>query len=310
MLGLILSVLIFTHLIIYLKHTLNLNILMVIYLYFLTISILCEVIERRDYKLLNIFLVNNISTKSIVLSRIEVNLLSIILKKNNINEFDLILKDNKYKVDKFIIGYTYYIIDSLKYFENKPVYCIYFHLKSKLDIYLALRIDTYIFFKYYEWNVSGMDDNNIMRASANYDINKLIAIYEYDYKMFKVMLFLYWDLENYLENMDYVKNTLKVDVSDLDFLSIKFNNSFKTELQFLEKIKYKDSIRFLDIYWFDNILKYDVYLSNNSNIENFKLKQKFYNMVHDDEIDILKEVQDNTIDPLYYENYINEWYKE
>ena len=311
MLGLILSVLIFANLIIYIKTLLNISLIMIIYLYLLIISVLCELIETRNNRWLNIFLVNDISTRSILANRHTVNILSVILKKSNIDETSFYMNESvKNIIEKFKIGYTYYIIDSLKHFENKPKFWVYFNLKNKLEIYLALRIDTYMFFKYYEWNVPDMNNKNIMQVPENFDINKLREIYEYDYKVFKVLLFLYWDLEYYLEGTDYVKNTLMVDSSDLDFLSIRFNISTKSELQFLNKIRYKDLDNFWDVNWFDIILEYDVYSINNSNIMNSKLKDKFYNMVSDDEINNLKEVQSTQIDPLYYENYIKGWYEE
>ena len=65
------------------------------------------------------------------------------------------------------------------------------------------------------------------------DLNKLRYIYEYDYRVFKTLLFLYWDLECYLENTDNVKHTLKVDLYNLDFLSIKFNNKARSNYDFL-----------------------------------------------------------------------------
>ncbi len=59
---------------------------------------------------------------------------------------------------------------------------------------------------------------------------------------------------------------------------------------------------------FNDIFKYDVYSVKNSNTIN--LKEKLYNMVSDYEINTLKEVQSDSINPLYYESYIEDWYKE
>jgi hypothetical protein len=53
-----------------------------------------------------------------------------------------------------------------------------------------------------------------LEVSNLFNINKLKAIYEYDYKVFKVLLFLYWDLEYYLEDIDYVKESLVVNVKN------------------------------------------------------------------------------------------------
>jgi hypothetical protein len=55
---------------------------------------------------------------------------------------------------------------------------------------------------------------------------------------------------------------------------------------------------------FNDIFKYDVYSVKNSNTIN--LKEKLYNMVSDYEINTLKEVQSDSINPLYYESYIED----
>jgi hypothetical protein len=71
------------------------------------------------------------------------------------------------------------------------------------------------------------------------NLHILKEIYEYDYKVFKTLLFLYWDIEYYLDNIDYVKNSLNVCSDDPDFLRIKIENELKSEIVFLENIKYK-----------------------------------------------------------------------
>ena len=73
-----------------------------------------------------------------------------------------------------------------------------------LDLYLVTRIGAYIFFRFNEWDVEKLNLIKNKELSIN-NINKLEKIYEYDYKVFKVLLFLYWDLEYYLEGTDYVK---------------------------------------------------------------------------------------------------------
>jgi len=325
MLGLILSVLIFANIIMYIKNTYNLNIIMIIYLYCLVISILCEVIETRENKWLNIFLVNNITTQSIILSRLEVNLLSIVLTKSNINELELNCKYNKYKIDKFQIGYTYYIIDSLKYFTNKLNYWTYIDLSSSLRSYFIARIPEYIFFEYYKWNVSCIDYLKVDINKSNIFILK--RIYEYDYQVFKVLLFLYWDLENYLEGQDYVKNSLIVDSIDLVFFNIMFNKPTKSEIVFLDKIKYKDINKFWNGNWFDDILKYDLFNeidklkfhefklnSKYNDLPGYKLYKKYNDFIGVSDINLLREIQtmddSNPINTLYYDSCIKDWYKE
>jgi len=326
MFGLILSVLIFTDLIGYIKNTLHINILLIIYLYFLVISALCEVIENRGNKWLKIFLVNHITTKSVILNKLGVNLLSIVLKKNNIDELIFYFnKDIEDKVNILQVGYTWYIIDSLKNFMYKPTYDLYIKLRFTLDTYLTTRIDTYIFFEYYKWDILNIQNINLIKINNINDISLFIKMYKYDYEVFKLILFLYWDLEYYLEGLDNVKNSLIVDFDDLDFIRIKLNNELISNLLYLNKIKYKEPYSFnineaYDPLNIENLIidveKYDLYTKcNNDKYINdivISLYKKINNTISDDEVSLLRELQsvDDPMNPLYYQNYIDEWYKE
>ena len=106
-------------------------------------------------------------------------------------------------------------------FKSKPSYDLYIQLWYTLDFYLTTRIYEYIYFQYYDWNVPNI---NLVKQLNIKEFNILKAIYMYDYEVFKVLLFLYWDLENYLENTAYVKNTLIVDLDNFTYIKIKFNN--------------------------------------------------------------------------------------
>jgi hypothetical protein len=70
----------------------------------------------------------------------------------------------------------------------------------------------------------------------------LKAIYEYDYKVFKTLLFLYWDLEYYLEGKDDIKNTLKLKIEYVNFFIIKYNKKIKSYNEFLNLISIRKSI--------------------------------------------------------------------
>ena len=113
-------------------------------------------------------------------------------------------------------------------FKSKPSYDLYNKLWYTLDLYFMWRIDSYIFFKYYNWYAQNI---NIFKIESLKNIHILKELYEYDYKVFKVLLFLYWDFEYYLEGVDNIKNTLIVDKENLDFLSIKFNNKFMNKFR-------------------------------------------------------------------------------
>jgi len=243
--GLILSVLIFTNLIGYIKNTLHISIILIIYLYFVLISVLCEVIEDRENKWLKIFLVNNITIKSVILNKLGVTLLNIIKKKNNIDELIFYFnKDIEDKINILQVGYTWYIIDSLKNIIDKPIYNIYYNLRFCIEYsYLVPRIDEYIFFKYYKWDVPCIVFIKDKDINQN-NIYILKNIMEYDYEVFKMILFLYWDLEYYLLNFDNVKNSLIVDSSDSTLIRIKFSNEFISNIEFIEKLNIKILVRF------------------------------------------------------------------
>jgi hypothetical protein len=191
-------------------------------------------------------------------------------------------------------------------YKIKPSYDLYVQLRYTLDIYLKMRIDVYIFFLYYESDLS-------LNLANLYTLKK---IYEYDYLVFKTLLFLYWDLEYYLEGLDYVKNTLNVNSNNKVFLRIQFNNRMKTSGEHIQKIKGKKSNFFwaeLEIYgMFDKILEYDLY--GLDYVE--RLQEYLFNndAIVCNEMDILRIifhfVNKKKITALYYESFINNWYNE
>jgi len=214
-------------------------------------------------------------------------------------------------------------------FKSKPSYYLYIKLWYILDTYLMTRIDYYIFFEYYKWNIPESILMQPIKMDINMkDINILKNIMEYDYEVFKVLLYLYWDLKYYLEGIDNVKNSLIVDSTDDIFLLIKFNNELKewevALKNHLEQIYNKKSTYFwaeIEIYGLlDEILKYNYFFSL-YNI-NIKINQKFndkYNKFNDkigyNELDTLRVRlyrfnKWDKINTLYYESYIDKWYKE
>jgi len=206
--------------------------------------------------------------------------------------------------------------------KSKPSYYLYKKLWYTLDVYLTTRIDKYIFFQYYEWNVPKL---HIIKESSIKNLTILREIFEYDYKVFKTLLFLYWDLENYLESTDYVKYSLENNIEDLDFLSIKFKDQAINDEVFLDKIYLKK----LNYLWtsielrgkLEQIFKYDIYskinsldttYKNENYISIYKVYKKYNDKISEDELVGLMGLQslDSKIPPLYYESYIEKWYKE
>ena len=72
----------------------------------------------------------------------------------------------------------------------------------------------------------------------------------------RVLYLLDWDLEYYLSNLNNVKNSLIVDFSDSTFIRIKFNNEYIFNIEFFEKIKYKN----LNMFWINFKLIYNLLL--------------------------------------------------
>ena len=204
-------------------------------------------------------------------------------------------------------------------FKSKPSYDLYNKLWYTLDLYFMWRIDSYIFFKYYNWYAQNI---NIFKIESLKNIHILKEIYEYDYKVFKVLLFLYWDFEYYLEGVDNIKNTLIVDKENLDFLSIKFNNKFRSNFDFVHLIKEKKSINLwtnLEVLgMFQQILKYDIYTkiyildTNHSKIKIYKKYKKYNDLIGVGLVYSIRQVQalQERIKSSYYDSYIDEWYNE
>jgi len=100
-----------------------------------------------------------------------------------------------------------------------------------------LRVNIYIFFNYYDLN-----NIDLIKVLTVNDNNKFKSILSYDYKVFKMYLFLYWDLEYYLEGKNNVKDLLIVDIEKLNFSGIKFSKEIKSNATFLELISIRESI--------------------------------------------------------------------
>jgi hypothetical protein len=185
-------------------------------------------------------------------------------------------------------------------FKSKPSYNLYIALRHTIDTYLMSRIDAYIFFQYYEWIIPAVNSNELDNVNLK-DINILKNMLEYEYQIFKVLLFLYWDLEYYLESIDYVKNCFKIDSVSNFLFKIKNKNNIKDLELHIKKLKMKRSSYFwtdLELYdLLDQILKYDLYLQyyhfNTKYIDatylvNYNLYKNFNAKINAKEIDSLR----------------------
>jgi hypothetical protein len=62
--------------------------------------------------------------------------------------------------------------------------------------------------------------------------------------VFKIILFLYWDLEHYLESIDYEKYILKTNVKNLNCLKIIFNKDIISYDEYINILKKRKVINF------------------------------------------------------------------
>jgi len=109
MLGLILSILIFTNIIYLFNYILGISIFGLIYLYLLIVGLLSEYNNKFmcKNKILKIFLVHDFSLFNLTLIRLHSNLISKIINYNDIEEdFYYINNKNIYIIEKFWFGST------------------------------------------------------------------------------------------------------------------------------------------------------------------------------------------------------------
>ena len=117
MLGLILSILIFTNIIYMIQYILGINLFILIYLYLLIVSLLSEYYDKFTCKnkILKFFLVHDISLFNLVSIRLHSNLISKIIESNSIEEnFFYLNSKNIYIIEKFKFGSTWSTINTVK----------------------------------------------------------------------------------------------------------------------------------------------------------------------------------------------------
>jgi hypothetical protein len=150
--GLILSILIFTNIINFLKECLHVNIFGLIFIYLLMVSFLSEFVRQsRSMNLIislinKIFFVNTLTLYNILLSRYDVIIFSNILKSNRIDEWFIFLeiKENddihtfykKNYLSYVFIGGTWNCIKNFYILKSKPNYKIYSDLYDKMNFSL------------------------------------------------------------------------------------------------------------------------------------------------------------------------------
>lgn len=130
-------------------------------------------------------------------------------------------------------------------------------------------------------------------------------------------------LECYLENIDYVKQTLKVDYKEI--YNIIYKNKVISNIEYYNKILTKKPINLwtnLEIHgMFDKILKYDLYSKiDNLDIILYAKYPNYINLInykdlillHENDFHILRLIQfdDEKLKLSYYESYIEMWHKE
>jgi hypothetical protein len=318
-LGLILSVLVFTHIIFFIKDTLGLNIFWILYLYLLIVAIFSEYrkMENNKNKFLDLFLCLDRSTIDLLNMKLNWNLISIILSNNNIKKH----KEITYyvdsvqisKIEKFKISYTWEALNNCSLYLNKPSYELYEHLVNLFEDFFMM-IDDIIIFKIHDWEIPTLYFWELNgKKGGDQDPNdfiKLKIVYNYDFEIFKIFLFLYWDMEEYLGSD--VRNSLKIeqfgDYYHLRF-SVDITGVFSHEI-FNEKIKEKKQNLWFNFETLSFLDKYNLYkkLFIEKKPNNLLLKYKRINeMLPDWVFSFLKL---NTMEAKDYEKFLDLWYQE
>src|SRR5688572_18671393 len=137
------------------------------------------------------------------------------------------------------------------------------------------------------------------------DFEKSKFIYEYDYKIFKILLFLVFEIETYLNND--IKKIIDIEEEFNTIIYNCYKSTFSIK-KFIEKIKNKESK--FELFNEDILIKLYPYLfytkrfkDFNKN-ENFKYYKKLYLIFPDVEVDELKEVRCKNYDMENKEKYI------
>ena len=337
LIGLLLSVLIFTNIIYILTKILGFKFWFLIYIYLFIVALLSEYNNRDECKnkYLYIFLVPDFTIYNIVHRKLGNNIISYILKYNNIDLKKEILYyinfKNDNKINIFKIGKIRFVIKNIKNFKNKPGFNLYFYIKNNLGSYLIL-IKDHLLLEINNWKlpkIENLDGVNILEITDTgeiihnlsleefKEIIKEVKIFrEFDFIIFKLLLFMSWDFDSYL-GLE-VKDSLIIEGPFLSFTFKNFDHAYGIdEKEYIEKIKDIND----KILSFDNkvLIKLDPYfLSNSSFIKKdedlMEIEKKYRKMFMYFET-LVRMWKENDLDDLEirkkkYEGYIMIWYEE
>jgi len=201
----------------------------------------------------------------------------------------------------------------------KPTFYLYIQLWHLLNIYLKARINEFIFFKHYGFNVLNI---HMRKQLSVKEFMVFKAIYEYDHKVFKVLLFLYWDLEKYLGNKDYGKDSLKTNNEKFNYISIRWKEKLIDDVFYEEQLASKKPLKF----WahierkgiIEEIFKYEIYSKlnnldtmhkNDNYISIYRWYKKYNDLLN---MRYAYEIIDYgpPVKESYYKLYIEEWHRE
>ena len=328
MFGLILSILIFTDIINFLKNALYLNIFGLIFIYLLVASFLMEIIntflksitEDKWFKVFSkIFLVPEISTKSIFSLRQSINLVSIMILNNNLKDLNLIF-ENILKINYKIIfnfsymslGNTFFCINSYKYLIGKPNYILYIYIYFFLGSF-NMSMSDYIFSLYHDFNFSNYFVDSINKAKIDLLNYKLLM--DFKFKIFRLVFFLYLDFLLYLD-LDIKKSVILDQNTDIFFLDLNLMLDEKSYMQLLinnNKIFWEEDFMLLI---FNVLNKFN--LIDNFEVCNFETMRyiEFLNYkkldIFSSEVDNLKKYLDLLIPDaeVYYNKFLDKLYEE
>lgn len=310
MLGLILSVLIFTNILNFIQWFLGINIWILIYIYLLIVSFLSQIYDKHisDSFFFKLFLEVPFSLYNLISIRLNNNLISLILDYNNINEKNYYFNfKNLYKIEKNTLYNNFEALNNTKLYKDKPSYWLYNNLGYILEHYFDA-LYSYIYLNLKNWDLSDIKKLNFEPL----DNKKIKILYNYDFKLIKIILFLIFDLENYLGRN--IKDILKLD-NHYNGIIINYFEFNLDKKEFFEVIKTKEPFIIFNeeiLIKLNYFLFYKDIYKDSYKDKKFISYKKLYDMLPYTDLTELKEIKnfEDSEYIIWYKNFINEIHTE
>ena len=343
--GLILSVVFIAQIINFIIFHSPFGMIILLYIAIVILNLINEGVQPIiNPQVLKFWHLENLSIRELLYRRIDISLVGILLEYNNINLRDKYnIEVNFFIVSKFKISFTWFMIDNYSNLDKKPSYLLlklialeYYEIIDKVQdsiflihYYKELSGDALIMQNKYDLNSKYISLPKFLKDSLDLEqVNwiQIKAIYDFNFLVYKFLLFLVWDIEIYLGRSikdvtdQFIYKNITIDGA-FDIISFQHYFLGIEAVSYYRLIKEKGSLNFnlleifnkLKIYNFcRNMLIKPKYIDNNMLFkENFK--RKYLELLDDNFIDnVLRVCQDELGScPLeIYIEHINTIYTE